>query len=141
MSSVAILNLGGQEVLGIVPIRKAITMIHRGVARVHTAVGNEKFGPYLIPKAVELVKYIFAKWKYDRGTPRYSKRGVLERDEYSCGYCGADATTVDHIVPRCSGGLSDWLNTVAACRSCNEKKGGRTPEKAGMKLMVKTYVP
>jgi hypothetical protein len=140
MSTVAILNLGGQEVLGIVPVKKAITMIHRGVARVHTPSGNGTFGPYLIPAAVELVRYIFAKWKYDSGNKRYSKRGVLERDSYLCGYCGNDATTVDHIVPRCDGGISTWLNVVAACQKCNQKKGGRTPERAGMKLKTIPYV-
>jgi 5-methylcytosine-specific restriction endonuclease McrA len=25
---------------------------------------------------------------------------------------------------------------VAACRSCNERKGGRTPEEAGMRLLA-----
>lgn len=141
MSTVAILNLGGQEVLGIVPVKKAITMIHRGVARVHTPSGNGNFGPYLIPKAVELVRYIFAKWKYEVGNKRYSKRGILERDNYMCGYCSKHATTVDHILPRCDGGESTWLNVVAACQSCNQKKGGRTPEKAGMKLKIKPYTP
>lgn len=140
-TTVAILNLGGQEVLGTVPVQKAITMIHRGVARVHTPSGNGKFGPYLIPSAVELVRYIFAKWKYDTGNKRYSKRGILERDNFSCGYCLKSATTVDHIVPRCDGGLSSWLNVVAACHDCNQKKGGRTPERAGMKLKVKPYAP
>jgi 5-methylcytosine-specific restriction endonuclease McrA len=28
-----------------------------------------------------------------------------------------------------------WENLVACCRRCNTKKGDKTPEKAGMKLM------
>jgi len=141
MSTVAILNMGGQEVLGIVPIHKAITMIHRGVARVHTPSGNGTFGPYLIPAAVELIKYIFAKWKYDPGNKRYSKKAVMERDFFLCGYCKGKATTVDHIIPKCDGGGSSWLNVVAACQRCNQKKGGRTPESAGMKLKVVPHKP
>ena len=31
---------------------------------------------------------------------RLSNPNVLRRDEYTCGYCGGDALTVDHIVTR-----------------------------------------
>jgi 5-methylcytosine-specific restriction endonuclease McrA len=41
---------------------------------------------------------------------------------------------VDHVVPRCQGGLSTWANLVACCQKCNSTKGGRTPEQAGMQL-------
>jgi hypothetical protein len=30
---------------------------------------------------------------------------------------------------------------VAACKSCNLRKGGRTPSEAGMYLKVKAYQP
>jgi 5-methylcytosine-specific restriction endonuclease McrA len=58
-----------------------------------------------------------------------------------CAYCGGRATTVDHIVPRSRGGGSTWQNLVAACASCNERKGNRTPAEAGLKLRVKPYAP
>ncbi|NDB62209.1 HNH endonuclease, partial [bacterium] len=29
---------------------------------------------------------------------------ILQRDQYVCQYCGQDATTVDHIIPRSKGG-------------------------------------
>lgn len=63
-------------------------------------------------------------------------RAVLRRDEFRCQYdgCNRKATTVDHVTPRCQGGLSTWTNLVACCRECNERKGGRTPEQAGMTL-------
>lgn len=60
-----------------------------------------------------------------------------------CRYCkgrltlnpGArDEATVDHVVPRCQGGVHDMGNLVLACRHCNSRKGGRTPEQAGMVL-------
>ena len=132
--SVTIYNLGGIEPLGTVSVRKAITMLHRGVARVHEAAGNANFGPYVVPKAVELIRYIFARWKYDSEYRRYSKKNILERDNYTCAYCSKHADTVDHILPRCLGGISSFENVVAACFKCNSKKGGRTPEQAGMKL-------
>ena len=34
-----------------------------------------------------------------------------------------------------------WTNTVAACRHCNIRKGGQTPEQAHMPLLYVPYVP
>ena len=43
--------------------------------------------------------------------------------------------TFDHVVPVAHGGRKDWENIVTCCISCNRRKGGRTPEQAGMKLI------
>jgi len=61
---------------------------------------------------------------------------ILRRDDHRCQYVGCmrRATTVDHVIPRCQGGPSTWANLVACCRECNARKGGRTPEQAGMQL-------
>ena len=77
-----------------------------------------------------------------RGPAAYSRRAVLERDHYRCGYCGRHADTIDHIVPvsRC-GARTDFLNTVAACRPCNSRKADRTPSEAGLTLRVTPQVP
>ena len=42
---------------------------------------------------------------------------VLARDQYTCYYCGQEANTVDHILPRKSGGLDAMDNLVAACNA------------------------
>jgi len=43
--------------------------------------------------------------------------------------------TFDHVIPRCKGGRTTWENVVAACSSCNLRKGSRTIDRAGMHLM------
>ena len=48
---------------------------------------------------------------------------VLKRDNYTCMYCGQDATQVDHIIPRKRGGGHDLDNLVACCAPCNSRKG------------------
>ena len=55
---------------------------------------------------------------------------ILERDNYTCQYCGNNTgpLEVDHVMPRCKGGLSAEENLVCACFTCNRSKGGRTPE-------------
>ena len=52
---------------------------------------------------------------------------VLDRDGWTCSYCGGEATEVDHVNPRARGGATTPANLVAACRSCNKGKGIRTP--------------
>lgn len=140
MSAVILYNNGGHERLGVVSLRKAYTMIHRGVARIHSTDDSE--GDRVRPTAIELTRYIFAKWLYEQtGATYYSKAGILRRDNYTCAYCGKTGRTIDHVLPRAQGGKSTWDNTVAACLKCNSEKGNRTPEQAGMKLSWKPFVP
>lgn len=48
-----------------------------------------------------------------------------------CHYCGnrvgADALTMDHVVPVARGGRSTRANVVPCCDACNKRKGVRTP--------------
>ena len=64
------------------------------------------------------------------------ERRVMKRDHHTCQYegCHNKATTVDHVIPLCQGGKTTWQNLVAACLPCNQSKGGRTPDQAGMSL-------
>jgi 5-methylcytosine-specific restriction endonuclease McrA len=39
------------------------------------------------------------------------------------------------------GGQSTWSNTVVACLACNTRKGDRTPQEAGMPLILRPTVP
>lgn len=39
-----------------------------------------------------------------------------------CCYCGAPATTADHIDPIARNGSGEWDNITAACMDCNRKK-------------------
>jgi 5-methylcytosine-specific restriction endonuclease McrA len=75
--------------------------------------------------------------KRPRPQVRLTKREILRRDNYTCQYCGQRAAylTVDHVMPRRLGGRHTWNNLVAACPACNHRKGGRTAEQAGMRLM------
>lgn len=142
MNAVVIYNLGGTEKLGVVSLQKAVHMVHRGVARVHTSKEGDRIGPYERPTAVELVQYIFAKWMYNKtGKTPYSKSAVLRRDKHTCAYCGRTATTVDHVIPKSQGGKSDWLNVVAACWTDNQRKADKSLEQVGMKLQWKPFVP
>jgi hypothetical protein len=68
-----------------------------------------------------------------RGDPRLSRDykafrlKVLARDQWSCFYCQAPATTVDHIIPvsKAPDLVVNYENAVACCKSCNSAKGSR----------------
>lgn len=123
-----------------VSLRHAIRMLFRQVAEVHEAEPDRLIGVYPMPKVVRLVQYVVTRWRYTSG-PAWSRPGVLARDRRTCGYCGASASTVDHVVPRSRGGRNSWSNTVAACGGCNQRKRNRTPAEAGMRLRVQPTSP
>jgi len=50
------------------------------------------------------------------------RQEVLDRDQV-CQYCGGEARTIDHIIPKIRGGQHVETNLVASCLSCNDKKG------------------
>lgn len=54
---------------------------------------------------------------------------VLQRDRFTCRYCGSMAPAVplevDHILPRSMGGRDNPENLVTACLPCNQGKKAR----------------
>jgi hypothetical protein len=83
--------------------------------------------------------------RHHGAVPPLNNRELFHRDRHTCAYCGREFSfmrlTRDHIVPVSQGGRDIWMNVVTACRHCNQKKSGRTPEQAGMELLYAPYVP
>jgi len=94
-----------------------------------------------VPRIVRLLFYD----RLPRGNVTLNRRNIYARDNNRCQYCGRHFPTselsLDHIIPRHMGGQASWENLVCACLKCNIKKGGRTPEQAHMKLIVKPIKP
>lgn len=82
----------------------------------------------------------FLRGRHKRGVRpiRFTRENVLARDRSRCQYCGVllarPEATFDHVVPRAQGGATGWENVVIACVDCNQRKGGRTPAQARMRL-------
>ncbi len=76
---------------------------------------------------------------------RFSRVNVFTRDAFRCQYCGEKRASrdlnYDHVLPRKRGGKTTWENIVSSCYGCNDKKGSRTPEEAGMTLRRKPFRP
>lgn len=78
-------------------------------------------------------------------TLRFSRKNLFARDDHTCQYCGKSEPvhklSLDHVIPRSYGGPTTWENIVCCCLRCNNRKGGRTPQEARMKLLTKPQKP
>lgn len=135
-TNVLVLNSSFQP-LHVCHARRALVLVMGGKAEVveyyeksfvHTV--SRRFQ---LPSVVRLRIYI----RPDRRSVVLNRRNILRRDRYRCQYCGrsSDELTTDHVVPRSRGGEDSWENLTTACMACNNRKGNRTPESAGMQLL------
>ena len=125
------------EAINVTSARRALTLVFKGAAVVEEVSGYTIRTSKInipVPSVVRLMKYR----RMPRQNRSVSRKGILLRDGSSCQYCGArlpaGSLTLDHVVPRSRRGLSTWENLVACCFACNNKKGDRTPQEAGMML-------
>lgn len=84
-----------------------------------------------LPSVLALKEYI----PMERA-PAFTRFNVFLRDQWTCQYCASgfktSDLTFDHVIPRSRGGRSVWDNIVAACQTCNIKKGNRMPQEVRM---------
>ncbi|AIH03762.1 MULTISPECIES: HNH endonuclease [Thermodesulfobacterium] len=90
----------------------------------------------LIPEAIYLPFYE----RLPKTEVIFSRQNLFLRDGFTCQYCGKflknpKDRTIDHIIPKSRGGKTVWTNVVLCCKKCNLKKGNKTPEEAGLKLL------
>jgi len=140
-SPVLVLNQS-YEPLNLCRTRRAIVLVFRGKAEVLEDSRGEIHSAraaFPIPSVIRLVYMI----KRPRHQRKLTKQEVFNRDKYTCQYCGCQTKdlTLDHVMPRRLGGGHTWENVVSACHLCNRRKGGRTPEDAGMKLLLPPRAP
>jgi len=144
MGAVLVLN-ATYEPLNVVSVRRAVVLLLKEKAELLEAtqaqLRAENFAMD-VPLVIRLVRYVRIP---RRLTLPLSRRTVLARDHYTCQYCGVQASksslTVDHVLPRWRGGKNTWDNVVTACVACNQRKGGRTPTEAGLRLRSKPQQP
>ncbi|MFH1744172.1 MAG: HNH endonuclease [bacterium] len=132
------------EAINVCTARRAIKLLLCGIAH------SVESSPYVIssptrqfhlPEVIRLRRYVRIPY---RPVP-FCRRNILLRDSHRCQYCGtkkpADHLTIDHLIPISRGGGDDWTNVVAACKSCNHRKGNYLPEEAGMRLLHRPRTP
>jgi 5-methylcytosine-specific restriction endonuclease McrA len=130
------------EPLNVCTTRRALSLLLGGKAE---TIANGRGYIRTSTREFELPSIIRLNYMVRRPRQRIalSKREILRRDNYTCQYCGKKSSllTIDHITPRHAGGEHSWTNLVAACQSCNRKKGGKTLTQANMRLLRKPFEP
>jgi len=133
---VLVLN-ASYEPINVCAARRALVLVLKGVA------SAEELSQSLIyssrqalpmPSVIRLLEYR----RIPHQTRSLSRKNILMRDRYTCQYCHrtmpSGELTLDHVIPRSRAGETTWENLVACCHPCNNRKGSRTPDEAGMKL-------
>jgi 5-methylcytosine-specific restriction endonuclease McrA len=152
MSQVLLLN-ATYEPLAVITRRRAVSLIVKGrVEAICAEVAEVRSISSIlhIPAVIRLRRFI----NVPRRRARWSRRGVLRRDRYTCAYCGIQPGeiqggrrlarrdfTLDHVLPVSRGGRNTWGNTICACRACNQRKANRTPHEAAMTLAWEPKTP
>jgi 5-methylcytosine-specific restriction endonuclease McrA len=133
------------EPLRIVPWQKALVMWFQDKVEVleyHATQVRSVSTSFTLPSVLRLKTYI--KPKRIDGV-RFCRENVYIRDSHTCQYCAVKFTakelTIDHVLPASQNGPKTWTNVVTACRSCNQRKANRTPEKAKMPLLKPPRMP
>src|ERR1700675_556402 len=113
------------EPINVTAVRRALVLMLKGVAQAEETSHAEV---HSTSKAIQVPSVIRL----------LSRKNILLRDRNTCQFCGAafpaSELTLDHVMPRSRGGRSSWENLVACCYDCNNRKGDRTPEEAGLRL-------
>ncbi|GIV97319.1 MAG: HNH endonuclease [Herpetosiphonaceae bacterium] len=140
-SPVLVLNYN-YEPINICNARRALVLVLCGKAEVldyNQEIIHTSFASIRCPSVIRLSHLI----RRPMAVVKLSRREIFRRDNYSCQYCGIQThdLTLDHIIPRHRGGQHTWENLVSACRVCNHRKGGRTPEEARMRLRRQPFQP
>lgn len=81
---------------------------------------------YLAAKPSMVVKGTPSKAKKRKPLSLKHRMMILERDNFTCQYCGRSAPEValevDHVIPVSKGGSDKPKNLITACRECNNGK-------------------
>jgi 5-methylcytosine-specific restriction endonuclease McrA len=159
-TNVLVLNRVYQPI-HVTSVKRAFSLLYQGIARavdreyrtfdfeswadLAAVVGEDSIGtPHRrirVPRVILLVAYEHL----PKARVRFSRLNIYARDNNTCQYCGKklprNELNLDHVIPRALGGITSWENVVCSCVPCNLRKGGRTPESAGLSLLRRPTRP
>lgn len=130
------------EPMSVIAAKKAVILLYLGKVEIiehHAEFIHSVSSALPYPSIVRLMSFI----SVPRKRVVLSRRNILKRDNHRCQYCGTNhrTLTVDHVIPKNVGGEDSWENLVCACVQCNNRKGNRTPDDAGMHLLRRPQKP
>lgn len=149
MVNVLLLNVSN-EPLAVVSLKRAVGLMLADKADLIRPVdGRAVRSAYTqlpMPSVIRLRYYVNA----PRRNVAWTRVNVLRRDHYTCQFCGhklpTHEATIDHIIPvsqckKLGVNPNTWMNTVACCRKCQQRKGNKTMQEVGMKFYDPAFTP
>jgi len=119
--------------------QRAMVLMYMGKAAGVKFNGRMINGKMRLPEVIKLSKYVPMPYT----DVVLSRKNIYLRDNHTCQYCGKPGPnlTLDHIIPKSRGGEESWENLVVCCARCNCRKGSKTLEESGLKLIGTPYRP
>lgn len=121
--------------LSLISGQEAVKAIYRGRASVVEEWEQVFHSPSVeirVPRVIALHEFAPI-----NAEPKFCRRSILLRDRYKCQYCGnrfdSQDLTFDHVIPRSSGGKTEWSNILSACVPCNTAKRSQPANWSGKK--------
>jgi len=154
------------QAVNVCSVRRALTLLFQGQAQVVLNHGDGTFQTYSFrewrdlsenrphPESIHAISFkirvprVILLMVFDQlpaKEVKFTRHNIFERDKNTCQYCGKvferKDLNLDHVVPRDRGGPTTWENIVCSCIPCNTRKGNRTPQEAGLRLVRKPRRP
>ncbi len=154
------------QAVNVCSVRRALTLLFQGQAQVVLNAGDGSFQTYNFrewrdisdaephPESIHTISFkiriprVILLMVFDQlpaKEVKFTRHNIFERDKNTCQYCGRiferKDLNLDHVVPRDRGGPTTWENIVCSCIPCNTRKGNRTPQEAGLRLIRKPKRP
>ncbi|MDR9413225.1 MAG: HNH endonuclease [Spiribacter sp.] len=137
-----------QDAVRLYTLDQVVYTCGRGLYRIHGGY-NARSGQRSVIEVNSIVATVGAMQATLKGNPAYvpplNNATLFRRDDHLCLYCGESRRerelSRDHVKPISRGGADVWTNVVTACKRCNNLKGNRTPEQAGMQLLAVPFTP
>ena len=133
------------EPIKVIHWKRAITLLFQEKVEVLEFHDREIHGislTFRLPSVLRLLRIVKIKRQH---RVKFSRANIFTRDSHRCQYCGhkfeTRDLTFDHVVPAVRGGKKTWENIVTACWRCNNRKSGRTPVEARMRLIKHPVEP
>jgi 5-methylcytosine-specific restriction endonuclease McrA len=145
MEQTLVLN-ASYEPINVVPWKRAISLLFQGKVEVLAEYDREIHSitfTVRMPSVLRFLHLVRMRRRFQQA--KFSRANIYSRDRHTCQYCGhrcsTEDLTFDHVIPVVKGGGKTWENIVTCCFECNHRKGGRTPEEAGMHLIRQPKAP
>src|SRR6202158_1840718 len=109
MTDVRVLN-ATYEALNVTSLQRAVKLVFAGKAEVlhhHERLLRAATFEMRMPSIIRMLYYI----RRPRQQVALTKKNVLLRDDHMCQYCGRKGEgqmTVDHVIPKSTGGAAHW---------------------------------